>query len=135
MNLLCINFSSILSTLDRREVDLQLENSSLESFLWIRISFATFSFSGNIPVASDTLKITERCQDISSLGSLRISEVMLFGLTDLLGLKFGIISIISSSVQVEMKNESQGVEKYSKLFDMKMTLPTALLTLPNRRNY
>ena len=31
---------------------------------------------------------------------------MLFGLTDLLGLKFGIISIISSSVQVEMKNES-----------------------------
>ena len=40
---------------------------------------------------------------------------MLFGRADFLGLKFEIISIISSFVQGEMKNESQlGGVKYSK---------------------
>ena len=61
INLLCISFSSILSILDRREMGLQLEHSSLESFLWIWITSATFSFSGNIPVANDMLKMIEIC--------------------------------------------------------------------------
>ena len=89
-----------------------MENSSLESFLWIRISFATISFSGNIPVASDTLKMIERCSDILSLSSLRVFEVMLFCLTDCLDLRFEIISIISSFVQGEMKNESWLVREW-----------------------
>ena len=115
INILCINFSSILSILDEREIGLQLKNSSLESFLWIGITFATFSFLENIPVANDILKMIERVADTSSLSSLRILVGMLFGRADFLGLKFEIISIISSFVQGEMKNESQlGGVKYSK---------------------
>ena len=84
---------------------LQLENSSLESFLWIGITFAAFSLSGNIPVANEILKVIERCSDISSLSSLRVLVGMLFGPADFLGLKFEILSIISSFVQGKMKNE------------------------------
>ena len=59
--------------------------------------------------------MTERCSDISSVNCLRISVGMLFGPTDFLGLKFEIISITSSFVQGEMKNESWlGGDKYSK---------------------
>ena len=71
----------------------------MESFLWIGITFATFSFAGNIPVANDVLKMVE----------------MLFGPTDFLVLKFEIILIISSFIQGEMKIESWlGGGKYSK---------------------
>ena len=57
----------------------------------------------------------ERCSFISSLRNLRILMGILFGPADLLGLKFVIISIISSFVQGEMKNESWlGGGKYSK---------------------
>ena len=62
----------------------------MESFLWIGITFATFSFSGSISVANDVLKMVE----------------MLFGPTDFLVLKFEIILIISSFIQGEMKIES-----------------------------
>ena len=48
----------------------------------------------------------ERYSDISSVSSLRILVGMLFGPAEFLGLKFEIISIISSFVQGEMKNES-----------------------------
>ena len=40
---------------------LQLEHSSLESFIWVGITFATFSFSGNIPVANDREAIVQNC--------------------------------------------------------------------------
>ena len=63
----------------------------MESFLWIGITFATFSFSGNIPVANDVLKMMVE---------------MLFGPTDFLILKFEIVLIISSFIQGEMKIES-----------------------------
>ena len=57
----------------------------------------------------------ERCSDISSVSSLRILVGMLFGPADFLGFKLEIISIISSFVQGEMKNESWlGGGKYSK---------------------
>ena len=86
-----------------------MEHSSSESFLCIEITFATFSFLGNIPVADGVLKMIERCSGISSVGSL-------FGPVDFLGLKFEFISIISSFVQDEMKNESWlGGGKYSKI--------------------
>ena len=78
----------------------------MESFLWIGITFPTFSFSGNIPVANDILKMTERCLDISSVSSLRILAGMLFGPADFLVLKFEIVLIIFSFAQGEMKNES-----------------------------
>ena len=48
----------------------------------------------------------ERYSDMSSVNSLRILVGMLFGPADFLGLKFEIISIITSFVQGEMKNES-----------------------------
>ena len=86
----------------------------MESFLWIGIIFANFSFSRNIPVANDILKMIERCSDISSVSSFRILVGMLFGPADFLGLKLEIISIISSFVQSDMKNESWlGGGKYS----------------------
>ena len=57
----------------------------------------------------------ERCSDISSVSSLRILVGMLFGPANFLGFKLEIISIISSFVQGEMKNESWlGGGKYSK---------------------
>ena len=57
----------------------------------------------------------KRCLEISSLSSLRILLRMLFGPVDLLDLKFGIISIISTFKQGETKNESWlGGGKYSK---------------------
>ena len=118
INLLCINFSSILSILDRREIGLQLEHSSLEFFLWIGITSATFNFTANTPVANDVLKMTERCSDISFVRiyhSVRIWKRMQFGPVDILGLKFDIFSIIFSFVRGEMKNESWlGSDKYSK---------------------
>ena len=87
----------------------------MESFLWIGITFATFSFLGIIPVANDVLKMIERCSDISSVSSLGILVGMLFGPADFLGVKYEIISIISSFVQSQMKNESWiGGGKYSK---------------------
>ena len=86
----------------------------MESFLWIGITFATFSFLGNIPVANDVLKMIERCSDISPVSSLRILVGMLFGPADFLGFKLEIILIISSFVEGEMKNESWlGGGKYS----------------------
>ena len=78
----------------------------MESFSWIGIAFASFSFSGNIPGVNDILKTIERCPDISSVSSLRILVGMLFSPADFLGLKFEIISIISSFVEGEMENES-----------------------------
>ena len=63
----------------------------METFLWIRITFATLSSSGNIPVANDVLKLIERYSVISSVSSLRIFVGMLFGPVDFLGLKVGII--------------------------------------------
>ena len=48
----------------------------------------------------------ERCSDMSSVSSLGILVGMLFGSAYFLGLNFEIISIISSFVQGEMKNES-----------------------------
>ena len=83
-----------------------MEYSSLESFLWIGITFATFSFSANIPVANDVSKMVERCSDISSVSSPRILVGMRLGPADFLGLKREIISIISSFEQGEMKKES-----------------------------
>ena len=80
MNPLCINFSNILSILDRREIDLSLQN-----FLWIGITFGTFSFSGNIAVENDVLKMIERFLDISSVTSLRILVGMLFGPDNFVG--------------------------------------------------
>ena len=113
-----------------------MEHSSLESSLWIGITFTTFSFSGNIPVANHILKMIERCSNISSVSSLRILVEMLFGPADFLGLKFDIISIISSFVHGEIKNESRlGGGKYSKKFYIKMALLTEFLPLPSRRNY
>ena len=104
-----------------------MKNSSLESFLWIGITFVTFSFLENIPVANDILKMIERVADTSSLSSLRILVGMLFGRADFLGLKFEIISIISSFVQGEMKNESWlGSVKYSKKCYRKMAPLTEL---------
>ena len=86
----------------------------MESFLWIGITVTTFSFSGNIPVANDVLKVIERCSDISSVSGLRILAGMLFGPADFFGSKLKIISIISSFVQGEMKNDSWlGGGKYS----------------------
>ena len=78
----------------------------MESFLWIGITFATFSFSGNIPVENDVLKMIERFLDISSVSSLSILVGMLFGPDNCVGLKFEIISIISYFAQGKMKNES-----------------------------
>ena len=54
-------------------------------------------------MANEILKMTERCLKINSL---RILVRILFGPADFPGLKFEIISIISSFVQGEMKNES-----------------------------
>ena len=85
----------------------------MESFLLIGISFAwdIFSFSGNIPVVNDILKMIKRCSDIPSVSSLRIFVGMLFGRANFSVLKF---EIISSFVQTEMKNESWlGGGKYS----------------------
>ena len=66
-------------------------------------------------MANDILKMTESCSDISSVSSFRILAGMLFGPADYLGLKFEIVSIISSFVKGEMKNESWlGGGKYSK---------------------
>ena len=56
-------------------------------------------------VANDVFKRIERCSDISSVSSLWILVGMLFGPAEFLGLKLEIISIISSFVQGEMKNE------------------------------
>ena len=57
----------------------------------------------------------ERCSDISSVSSLRTLVGLLFSSANFLGLKFEIISIISSFVQGEMKNVSWlGGGKYSK---------------------
>ena len=68
-------------------------------------------YSSSIP---DVLKMIERCSDISSVSSLRILVGMLFGPADFFGLKLKIISIISSFVQGEMKNDSWlGGGKYS----------------------
>ena len=78
----------------------------MKSFLWIGITFATFSFLGNIPIANDALKMIERYLDISSVSSHRILVGILLVLPIFLGLKFEIISIISSFVQGEMKNET-----------------------------
>ena len=78
----------------------------MEYFLWIGKTFATFSFSGNIPVENDVLKMIERFLDISSVSSLRILVGMLFGPDNFVGLKFEIISIISSFAQGKMKTES-----------------------------
>ena len=56
-----------------------------------------------------------RSSDISSVSSLRILVGMLLDPADFLCLRFEIISIISSIVQGEMKNESSlGGGKYSK---------------------
>ena len=79
----------------------------MKSFLWIGITFATFSFSGNIPIANDALKMIERYLDISSVSSHRILVGILLVLPIFLGLKFEIISIISSFVQGEMKSETR----------------------------
>ena len=57
----------------------------------------------------------ERCSDISSVSSIRTLVGLLFSSVNFLGLKFEIISIISSFVQGEMKNVSWlGGGKYSK---------------------
>ena len=76
-------------------MDLWLEHTSLESSLWTGITFATFSFSGNIPLAKCILKIIERCSHISSASSLRNLVGMVFGPADIVDLKFEIILIIS----------------------------------------
>ena len=66
-------------------------------------------------MANDALKMIERCSHMSSVTSFRILVGMPLGPVDFLGLKFEIISIISSFVQGEMKNVSWlGGGKYSK---------------------
>ena len=66
-------------------------------------------------MANDVLKMIERCSDIYLLAVLGFFVGMLFGPAEFLGLKFEIISIISSFVQGEMKNVSWlGGGKYSK---------------------
>ena len=104
-------------------------------FLWIGTTFATFSFSGNIPVANDVLKMIERCSDIYLLAVLGFFVGMLFGPAEFLGLKFEIISIISSFVQGEMKNESWLGGKYSENLLYEMAPLTEHLLLQSRRNY
>ena len=55
-------------------------------------------------MGNDILKMIERCSDTSSLGILKILVGMLFGPAKFLGLKFEIVSIISSFVQDETKS-------------------------------
>ena len=62
------------------------------------MTFATISFSVNIPVANAILRMIERCS--------RILVAMLVGPANFSGLKFEIVSIISCFVQSKMKNES-----------------------------
>ena len=84
---------------------LQLELSTL-NFLCIGITFATFSFSGNIPAGNGILNMIEESLVITSLSSLRILVGMLFSPTEFLILKFETILIISFSVPGGSKSES-----------------------------
>ena len=70
-------------------------------FLWIGITYATFSLSGNTPVVNDILKMIEGCSNISSSSNFRILTGLLFGPADFLGLKFEIILIVPSFAQGE----------------------------------
>ena len=101
--------------LDIREMGLQLEHSSLETFLWIGITFATLSFYGYIPVwqmiyQNDLKDVWIYCP----VSSLSILVRRLFGHAYFLGLKFKYSRLyISSFVQREMKNGSSlGGGKY-----------------------
>ena len=49
ISLLCISFSKNLSILDNREIGQQLNTTSLESFLWMWITFSVFKIVGNVP--------------------------------------------------------------------------------------
>ena len=79
--------------------------------------------------------MVERHLNISSLPGLAILVGMLFGSADLLDLKFEIILIISSLVQVKKNKPWLGGGKDQKTFYMKMTLLADFLALPKSRNY
>ena len=46
--------------------------SKAKVILWIGITYATFSLSGNTPVVNDILKMIEGCSNISSSSNFRI---------------------------------------------------------------
>ena len=109
---MCISFSKILSTLDNREIGLQLDTSSMESFLWKWITLAVFKIVGNIPVEKDKLHIVARCLDIWSWTRCKILVGILLGPQDLLMLRDDITLQISSLfVAVIMKESLLFVDK------------------------
>ena len=73
-----ISLFEILLILDNREIDLQLDNSSLESFLWMGITLALFKIVGNIPVEKGKSHIVARCLDIWSwkISALLVAVIM-----------------------------------------------------------
>ena len=95
-SLLCFSFSKNLSILDNRKIGLQLDNSSLESCLWIRITLAFFKIVGNIPGEKDKLDIVAKCLHIWYWTRWKISVGILLGPQNLLILKDEIILEISS---------------------------------------
>ena len=79
--------------MDNREIGLQLDTSSLESFLLMGITLVDFKIGnmGNIPVETDTLHITVRCLDVWSWARRNILVGMLLGPQDLSILRNDII--------------------------------------------
>ena len=109
---MCISFSKILSILDNREIGLQLDGSSLESFLWMRITLPVFKLVWNIPVEKDKLHIVARYLDIWFWAGCKILVRILLGPQELLILRDYIILQISSLfLEVIMKELLLFVEK------------------------
>ena len=66
ISLLCISFSKILSILDKREMGLYLDTSSLKFCLWMGITLVVFRKAGKTPVENDKLQTVARWFDIWS---------------------------------------------------------------------
>ena len=99
---MCIAFSKILLLLDKREIGLQFELSSLSPYLKIGIRWAILHCSGRMSVWKEILIIIANGILSVFLNSLRIRAGMGFGPTAFL--EFNLDSI-SSSMTVPSKNE------------------------------
>ena len=73
ISILCISFWSILSMLDKKEIDLYLEHSRLEIFLCTEITLVIFKLSEKVHAAKNILKIHEKCSSILFLSDFNNS--------------------------------------------------------------
>ena len=94
LNCLKISFSKILYIEGRSEIGRWFYISFKDPFLWIGITLAIFSFSGNIPVFRDWLKIHVRAGIISVLITfINLIEISSKPVLDLFGRSLIILSI------------------------------------------